>query len=179
MSRNEWTESTFTHQGDTITVWKAVTPQEPYDAYYRNKDTRLLDQLFGMPDILPVEKGSQLYKEIFRACQPGSLGDIRVDLLLNYFVYMAAMLGTFVGFSEQRLRENTRTGIVPDLDERLIDVALQHRDQMYGGVSYLKRESIEGEDILFPANLRKVNDSTLFELLKRYRFSEGQKARQN
>lgn len=85
-----------------------------------------------------------------------SLGETEVELVLKYFAGLVKQVGNFVGVPEQEVRKNISEGKLRHFDGSDVNLALTYRDGMANGETYLKRINVEGKDVLFPANLRKL-----------------------
>lgn len=143
-------------KGDEINVYDIKNPKRWYSAVYQNKDTKELDERFGLTGD-SVKKGSEIEKYLNLSTAHCSLGKTEVEYLLRYFAHLAKQAGNFVGILEKELREHLRKGDLGQAyGEGYINLALEYKDYMRKGATYLKRIKVERKNILFPCNLKKM-----------------------
>lgn len=140
--------------GDEVAVYKINNPESLYSAVYQNKDTRTLDERFGLTG-KPVGPDSETGRYLRLAVGGCSLGKTEVEYVLRAFVIIAMKNGHFLGFPEEELKQNIKKGKIKMFDEYDLDLALRYKDGMNDGATYLKRVNVEGTDVIFPANLQK------------------------
>ncbi len=146
-----------------VTVLTALNANPLFTTIYRNSNTRTLDRTFNLDNTVIVP-GSYRQSRLHQAVQLSALGDTFVERLLRYFVELAQIYLVFVGLPEQELKikiENNYQGLQSKrgINCRSIDLALAHQDPVeINGViqlvPYLKKASVKGIEVLFPANLR-------------------------
>lgn len=128
-------------------------PTSCYTHLYQNKDTRALDERFGM-DGKPIPEGDSREHFLQKCAGICSLGKTEVESTLRYFVQVAKnVTGNFIGFREDELRAQMERS--PQLASRLyLDKSLRHQGRSQG--PYLIRKEVEGQQVLFPRNLSKM-----------------------
>lgn len=140
--------------GDKVEIYGPFSdPKSCYTYFYRNNDTRVLDEIFEM-DGKPVLQGDPGEPFLLKCAEMFSLGEVKVESTLRYFVQIAKnVFGNFVGFREDELK--VQMGRSPQLAGRLyLDISLKYRDGNKG--PYLVRKEVEGHQVLFPRDLPKI-----------------------
>lgn len=128
-----------------------------YTKVYQTNETRELDERFGLAGE-PVDKDSDVAHFLRLSSGACSLGKTEVELVLSYFTSLARQAGNFVELSENEFRNHIRKGNLSRLaiSEGDVNLALRYQDFMNDGVIYLERINVEGTEIIFPKNLKKI-----------------------
>lgn len=134
--------------GDEVTIYLA---EGPYRTVFRNKDTRALDEAFGL-DGTPVEEGSELDEILRFSTGTNALGKIEVENVLKHFADMARQHGYFVGLPGQNLLDMMAEGKIYG-HPKDVAIALRYQDPVQNGRIYLKALNVEEVIVLFPTNL--------------------------
>ncbi len=141
--------------GDSVilhTIDKNKRPRSRWECVYQNSDTRRLDERFGLTGH-PIERDSALARMIYRSSSVNAIGDFSTSRVLMYFGVLAVDGGVFVGISEEEFRAYADTGHASfDFLSNTIDRAIMHNEGR--GTPYLRRCTVEGTNVLFPANLQ-------------------------
>lgn len=140
---------------DEIAIYDFHHPNHFYKTFYQNRDTRELDRQFNLKGD-PFSFGDSLSPPLLAATLYNTLGNIAVERILRHFVLVAHDLGNFFGVLEQELQESIERRYAIGFRERDIEFALHYEDRMHRGISYLKKMSVEGKDVLFPMNLKSA-----------------------
>lgn len=137
---------------ERVTIFDMTCTDSVYSALYENGGTRALDKTFGLTGE-PIPLDGPIADLLKTATGAASLGMTEVEYAMQYFTYVAAKSGRFVGLPEDEVRREINEGRVEGLKEGFIDAALTYGKGT--GKTYLNRVFVEGRGVLFPANLRK------------------------
>ncbi|MBI5398953.1 hypothetical protein HZB03_05810, partial [Candidatus Woesearchaeota archaeon] len=102
-------ERIVTIAGDEITVCEIKNPRSKYSSVFRNKDTRELDQRFGLNGTYLYET-SPIARDLLHATDKGALGNVEAERVMRYFAHLAMRAGHFVGVHEEAMRRNIMAG---------------------------------------------------------------------
>jgi hypothetical protein len=150
--------------GDMITIWPIDYSNQPYSALYQNKDTKHLDQLFCL-DGTKIVTNSFRDKNLEKSVEHTTLGDTHTEYVLRYLVRKAKAANYFVGLKEDEFRDQIIKGKdlggIYQLRAKHLEQALNHldwveQDGVVKRLSYLTRINVEGYEVLFPKNLRRL-----------------------
>ena len=122
-----------------------------YNAVYRTEDTKVLDQRFGLNG--RAATNPVIENELEKATKEEAIGDGLTARILQCLVDIAKRTVSFVGVRQNELAQNG--GFTP----QEIDHSLAYRDEARDNISYLTTLEVEGQQVMFPANLQKQNAS--------------------
>ncbi len=144
-------------EGDPIIIFEIgkIYPESLYSVTYQNKDTRVLDERFGLTG-QTVSHDSYTSHYLKLSTGSCSLGDTHVEMMLRHFAILAGQAGNFIGIKEEELKQHLKLGKLKHLSEYNLEKALEYQDWMNKGVTYLQRLSVEGSNVLFPKNINKM-----------------------
>ncbi|GEM_PF-2061659 len=145
-------------EGQRVTIYDlSQLPKSFFSAVYQNNTTRALDLTFKLTGT-PLARESPEYATIRKSTGPSSLGDSRIESLLQYFGVLARQAGNFVGIKEEELLRQIQEGRLRDsfIHAGDIESALRYEDGMNDNARYLERLVVEGNPVLFPSNLREL-----------------------
>lgn len=137
--------------GDEITVCEIKNPRSNYSSIFRNKDTRELDQRFGLNGERLDEK-SPIARDLRHSTDTSALGNVEAGRIMRYFAHLAVQAGHFVGVYEEEMLRNIMAGTIQGFNEIQLKAMLNYS---FGndGATYMKNVNVEGKAVLFPANL--------------------------
>lgn len=139
---------------DTIDVYRFA---EQFSQIYRNNNTRALDIVFGLNGEPFENASSPQARKVYGSLQYfDGHAPSGVEPTLDCFAGMAEYIGYFVGVKEMEFKAILRECGHP-LDSFFQTIVWQ--DPLNHNAKYLYRVNVEGERVLFPANLRRQSQA--------------------